>query len=171
MAKFQWKTVDEIEQEEVMDEINRIAEEQEEGRRKLLDEFLEMQVENYILSEDVSDEEKSHWMSLFEPFRVGVHYPSGKRIQYDGKVYEVIQTHKSQADWLPSVTPSLFKVIMQNETEDGEEVVHDWEQPTATTYYNLGDKVRFKGEIYESTINNNVWSPETYPQGWKMIGG
>lgn len=23
---------------------------------------------------------------------------------------------------------------------------------------------------YESTINNNVWSPDTYPQGWTELG-
>ena len=32
-----------------------------------------------------------------------------------------------------------------------------------------GDKVRCEGKIYESLIDNNVWKPTEYPQGWKDI--
>ena len=27
----------------------------------------------------------------------------------------------------------------------------------------------YKGEIYESVIANNIWSPEAYPAGWKKV--
>ena len=27
----------------------------------------------------------------------------------------------------------------------------------------------YNGQIYESTIDNNVWSPDTYPQGWEVV--
>lgn len=27
----------------------------------------------------------------------------------------------------------------------------------------------FNGSAYESLIDNNVWSPSEYPQGWKLI--
>ena len=30
-------------------------------------------------------------------------------------------------------------------------------------------EVHYKGKVYESLIDNNVWSPEAYPQGWKLI--
>jgi len=30
--------------------------------------------------------------------------------------------------------------------------------------------VSYNGKIYESTINGNVWSPEAYPAGWKLVG-
>lgn len=36
--------------------------------------------------------------------------------------------------------------------------------------YQTGDRVTYNGQIYESTIDNNVWSPDTYPQGWKLVG-
>ena len=29
--------------------------------------------------------------------------------------------------------------------------------------------VKYDGKIYESTINNNIWSPVDYPAGWKEI--
>ena len=32
-----------------------------------------------------------------------------------------------------------------------------------------GDKVIFNGKVYESLIDNNVYSPEAYPAGWKEI--
>ena len=33
----------------------------------------------------------------------------------------------------------------------------------------VGDKVIFEEEIYESLIDNNVWSPADYPAGWSKI--
>lgn len=45
-----------------------------------------------------------------------------------------------------------------------------WVQPTgAHDAYALGDRVSFEGANYESVINANVWSPATYPAGWKAI--
>ena len=48
--------------------------------------------------------------------------------------------------------------------------VPDWVQPTgAHDAYNIGDRVRYQGKIWESTINGNVWAPDIYPAGWKEI--
>ena len=36
--------------------------------------------------------------------------------------------------------------------------------------YMKGDKVHYpdaEGDVYESLIDGNVWSPEAYPDGWK----
>jgi hypothetical protein len=36
----------------------------------------------------------------------------------------------------------------------------------------IGDKVHYptiEDSVYESTIDNNVWSPVSYPQGWKLV--
>ena len=27
----------------------------------------------------------------------------------------------------------------------------------------------YNGVHYKSTIDNNVWSPEAYPQGWEVV--
>jgi hypothetical protein len=32
-----------------------------------------------------------------------------------------------------------------------------------------GDRVMFEGEVYESAIDNNIWSPAAYPAGWTKI--
>ena len=35
--------------------------------------------------------------------------------------------------------------------------------------YNLGDRVRYNGKVYESVIDGNVWSPDVYPAGWTEV--
>ncbi len=35
--------------------------------------------------------------------------------------------------------------------------------------YKVGDRITFNGNAYESLINNNSWSPQDYPAGWKSI--
>ena len=48
--------------------------------------------------------------------------------------------------------------------------VDDWFEPTATKYYNKGDRMRYTdGHVYESLIDTNTYSPEAYPQGWKLL--
>lgn len=93
-----------------------------------------------------------------------VEYKKDERVTYNGVLYKVITAHTSQSTWTPTDAPSLFvKVIVQ----EGE--ILDWEQPTAENAYKKGDKVRYNGKVYESLIDNNVWSPEGYPAGWREI--
>lgn len=48
--------------------------------------------------------------------------------------------------------------------------VPDFVQPTgAHDAYNVGDRVKYNGHVYESLITGNTYSPEAYPQGWKML--
>lgn len=48
--------------------------------------------------------------------------------------------------------------------------ITDFVQPTgAHDAYQIGDKVRYNGQIYESLINGNVWAPDVYPAGWKVV--
>jgi len=170
MADFNWQTVDECEQEKKENELEVEADEQEKARRHALDDFLVLQAEEYLSSGDVSEEEKVRWANVFEPFRVGVNYPVGKKVNHKGKVYEVIQTHTSQMDWLPPSTPSLFNVFLQPETEDGTEVIHEWKQPTdGHDAYVEGDKVSYEDSIYKSLIDGNTWKPTDYPKGWEEL--
>ena len=48
--------------------------------------------------------------------------------------------------------------------------VPEFKQPTgAHDSYKKGDRVRFEGKVYESVIENNAYSPATYPQGWREV--
>lgn len=94
-----------------------------------------------------------------------VSYKKGDYITYDGKVYKVLQSHSSQTDWTPDTAVSLF-VLRPKQRADYDEFV----QPTgAHDVYSAGDKVTYNGKKYESLIDNNAWSPEAYPYGWKLV--
>lgn len=54
--------------------------------------------------------------------------------------------------------------------EDPYKDVKDFVQPTgAHDAYQIGDRVKYNGHVYESTIANNAYSPDTYPPGWKLL--
>lgn len=102
----------------------------------------------------------------------GVVYSVGTRIRYDGTLYKVLQAHTSQSDWTPDAAVSLFSRCIEVSTDEEGNVSNDvpeWVQPDSTNVYNKGDKVMFEEQVYESLIDNNVWSPTAYPQGWSLI--
>ena len=39
----------------------------------------------------------------------------------------------------------------------------------STSPYMVGNCCSEDDEIYKSTIDNNVWSPKSYPQGWELV--
>lgn len=92
-------------------------------------------------------------------------YVVGDKVLYNNVLYKVLQNHTSQGSWTPEAAPSLFAKVLTSTTGE----ILEWEQPSSTNPYMKGDKVKFKGKIYESLIDNNVWSPEAYPQGWKEV--
>lgn len=101
---------------------------------------------------------------LFDVWKSGESLAVGTRRNYNGQLYKVIQAHTTQADWTPDITPELWKVVQP------EGVIADFVQPTgAHDAYMTGEKVNFEGSIYESLIDNNVYSPTAYPQGWKKL--
>lgn len=96
----------------------------------------------------------------------GRDYVVDERLLYNDVLYKVLQAHTSQSTWTPESAPSLFAKIIGGQ---GGTDVKEWQQPDSTNPYNKGDRCIFNGNIYESVINNNTWSPEAYPQGWKLI--
>lgn len=120
-----------------------------------------------FFAETLSDAQALQVPMLFDEFDGnGVAYEVGKRIVFEGVLYKVIQAHTSQAEWTPIAAPSLFAKVI-NETIDGS--IPEFEQPGSTNPYMKGDRVIFNGKVYESLIDNNVYSPSDYPNGWKEI--
>lgn len=91
-------------------------------------------------------------------------YVKGDKVLYNDVLYKVLQNHTSQEGWTPTSAPSLFAKVLTSEGE-----ILEWEQPSSTNPYMKGDKVKYNGKIYESVIDNNVWSPDGYPAGWKLV--
>lgn len=117
-------------------------------------------------SASLSDEDALDGIELFAPWQMDTWYTRGTRLRYGDKLYRVEQDHTSKADWLPDITPALYTEV----AKPGEIPV--WKQPTgAQDAYNKGDKVHYPDSdspVYVSTIDNNVWSPDAYPQGWEV---
>ena len=119
---------------------------------------------------DLTDEQALEMPLLFPKWQAGKEYVVGDRVLYLGTLYKVIQAHTSQYGWEPDITPSLFAKNLIVKDDDGEQVdIPEWEQPDSTNPYMKGDKVKFEGKIYQSLIDNNVWSPAAYPQGWEEV--
>lgn len=120
-----------------------------------------------LFAETLPDEQALQVPMLFDEFDGnGIKYKVGKKILYNGILYKVLQDHTSQTTWTPDVVPSLFAKVI-NETISGD--IPEWVQPDSTNAYMIGDKVKFEGKIYESIIDNNIWTPSSYPAGWKEI--
>ena len=119
---------------------------------------------------DLTDEQALEMPLLFPKWQAGKEYVVGDRVLYLGTLYKVIQAHTSQQGWEPDITPSLFAKNLIVKDDDGGQVdIPEWEQPGSTNPYMKGDKVKFEGKIYQSLIDNNVWSPAAYPQGWEEV--
>lgn len=113
----------------------------------------------------LSDEDALEAINLFENWHIGEPYVKDQRVNFEGTLYKCLQAHTSQDAWTPIAAPSLWAKVLIPDAN----VIPEWEQPDSTNPYMIGDKVTFEGNIYESTINNNIWSPSAYPAGWKQL--
>lgn len=118
----------------------------------------------------ISDEQAVEIPNVFPAWKIGKEYAVGYRVNYQDILYKCLQAHTSQDDWTPDTSASLWARLLNPDPE----VIPVWEQPDSTNAYMTGDRVHYPdadGPIYESTIDNNIWSPESYPQGWQLVEG
>ena len=90
----------------------------------------------------------------------------GMRRIYDGKMYECVQAHVTDAAFVPSAAPALWKVVQTSEEPQ------PWVQPTgAHDVYHIGDRVTHNGSTWECTAGDasgaNSWEPGVY--GWTKL--
>lgn len=117
-----------------------------------------------IRTDALVQEEIDALVSIYPPWEVGQSLAVGSLVAYGGLLYQVIQAHTSQTDWAPPTVPALFKA------KAPAAIIPQWVQPTgAHDAYNKGDRVLFEGQVYESKIDGNTWSPTAYPAGWQII--
>ena len=103
---------------------------------------------------------------FYDEWKPNQKYEVGRYLRYKEVLYKVLQPHTSQDSWTPDITASLYAKVLIDPTG---ETIPEWVQPDSTNAYMTGDKVRYNGVVYESTIDNNIWSPEAYPAGWKVV--
>lgn len=113
-------------------------------------------------STSLPDEDALEAVELFPAWEIGRLCKVDERLRYGEKLYRVVQAHTSQEGWEPPNVPALFTEV----AKPGE--IPEWKQPTgAQDAYQTGDKVRYNGAIWISTIDNNTWAPGVY--GWEVV--
>lgn len=121
------------------------------------------------LDPDTQAAEMMSVATVFPAYEIGKKYKAKDVFSYgvngveDPQLYQVLQEHISSETWPPDASPSLYKAI--GVTEEG---YPEWVQPVGTTdAYNTGDIVSYKGTLYKSTVDANVWEPGVY--GWEVV--
>ena len=125
-----------------------------------------------VFAATLSEEQALEIASVYPAWAPERHYKAGDILSYgsnpvgDPQLYKVAQDHMSQAIYPPgNGTESLYTAFGLDES--GHPV---WAQPSgAHDAYNKGDVVNYKGALYESLVDGNVWSPEVYAAAWKKL--
>lgn len=151
--------------EQANQEVAQVRQEVAQARQEVAE--AQEKITSLQLGKETLKAELDQLIATFKPWTAGESVVKGDIRRYENGLYEVIQDHTTQADWQPNVAASLWRVYTPNETLQGTEIIPDFVQPVPTNPYMTGDKVVFEGKVYESTIDNNVWSPIEHPQGWQ----
>lgn len=160
-----WVSEEEIKKEAKENERLMIKKEMREKAEALI---VSRIAEEYLLSTEVSEEEKDLFSNLFDDYQTNKEYLIGDKFNYNNIVYEVIQPHTSLDSWKPSEVPALYNLYYQTSTSDGTDVIPEWSQPLGGhDAYNTGDLVFFEDTVWESQVDSNVWAPGAY--GWVKI--
>lgn len=97
-----------------------------------------------IRAEDLDDDTIAAIAPIFPPWKPGVTVAVGDVLAWDGTLVEVIQAHT------------------EGDTPD------EWVQPQGShDAYQTGDRVTYNGQIWESTVDGNVWQPGVH--GWTLV--
>ena len=114
-----------------------------------------------MFAASLTDEKAMEVATIYDPWEEGKAYAVGEFVTHgensvgDPQLYKVVQTHTSQADWKPDMTPALYVAIGLD--KEGYPV---WSQPTgAHDAYNKGDIVRYDDTLWVSELDGNVWVP------------
>lgn len=151
--------------EEIKDAVNAIIyyyTDRKTAEEQTTEELLDYVVKNTTVEQQVG------MTAAFPCYKVNKSYDVGDKFQYKNVLYEVTEKHRAQEDLVPDMETERYKRLSPVEEEDK---IKEFVQPTgAHDAYKLGARIRYNGKVYESTIDNNAYSPDAYPRGWKEIG-
>ena len=117
-----------------------------------------------VKADQLSESDLLTLAGLYPHWETGKEYVIGDVISYHGGLYEIIQSHTSQADWTPDTAASLFV----NKMPEG--VIPEWQQPAgAHDAYDTGDIVLHNDQQWVSDIDANTWEPGVH--GWSVNEG
>lgn len=91
---------------------------------------------------------------------------NGTRINWNGTIKRAASDLWDREDQNPDNAPNLWEDVLY---KDGYRIIP--ETITVGLDFSKGEKGWWKDILYESTIDNNVWTPDGNPDGWKVING
>lgn len=119
-----------------------------------------------VMAMALTDEQANEVSILIPEWTVGNVYKEDDITRYNGALYRALQNSTAQEQYPPNQYTAGWKRIGEPNEDGG----YPWVQPLgATDAYNTGDEVTYQGGTYESTIDGNVWPPDVYPAGWKLV--
>ena len=135
-------------------------------RTDIIEQTEKIRVDMNTAGSVLTDEQALEAIGLYEPWREGVDLAIDARIRRNDKLYKVLQAHTTQADWLPENTPALYVEV----AAPGEyrEIKDNMLSTEAFAKDEIG-WYQTKDNLWKSLIDNNVWTPETYPTGWEQV--
>ena len=89
---------------------------------------------------------------------------AGTRINWNGQLKKAAADLWDTAENNPDNAPTLWEDINY---VNGYRVIP--EVITAALAFSNGERGAWKGVVYESTLDNNVWTPDQFAAGWKRI--
>lgn len=95
--------------------------------------------------------------------------PIGTPYKWGGVVYKLWQQHDAtnQPDWTPDQAVSLWDICR---TKDPKLALPYAAPQGSRGLYHTDECCIYNGHVWQSAIDNNSWSPDAYPQGWKDLG-
>ena len=118
------------------------------------------------MAANLSDEEVASIDVFIQEWEVGKSYKIGDVVRYKGGLWRALSASVARGIYPPDNYTAGWKRI----GEPDESGVYPYSQPLgATDAYQVGDKVSYNGHIYECILANNVWAPDVYPPGWKLL--
>ena len=78
-----------------------------------------------VLDAKVINDNKDTIINAFDNYEINTEYSAGDKIKYNGKLYEVLEDHKSVDVWKPDVETSKYKEIILTREVDGKDDIED----------------------------------------------
>lgn len=108
-------------------------------------------------AEALSDDEALKVPALYPEWSGNsVVYPVGTRVLYNGTLYRALETRTSTPTESPIDSPQNWVKVLPSSSG---ETAPEWENGHS---YNQGDRVTRRGNIYESTIDDNIYEPGVF---------
>lgn len=116
--------------------------------------------------EILTDEQALDNQLIYPTWSDDTEYTDGDRVRSADKLWKCLQTHTSQEDWKPENTPAMWVEI----AKPGEyrEIKDDMLSTEAFALNEIG-WYQTKDNLWMSLIDNNIYTPAAYPDGWEKV--